>query len=481
MTHLESANTSEPRQRRTGLAAGLVAMLTTGLVGGVSFAHAPLLEATGLRDAHALPPAASTLFPAPPIPPAPAPSVVISPPGIAEPEATLAATTLAQRLDAVPRKFNGASAAMVLDSASGQLLYANNPAAMMIPASNMKTLTMLGALASLPGDHVLSTTVSSPSVGMIVLKGGGDPYLRSIPDPQQPAGPTTAELARLTAQALKASGQTRVTLGFDQSAFAGPDWAPTWPSGYVNQVTRISALMVDGGRTRNADGTITSPARSATPAAAAAGIFATQLSTHGITVSGNITARTAGGAELAKVDSLPLEQLATIAMVASDNTATEMILRQVAISRGVEPSFAGGTRALQQVLTELKVWRQGAQLHDGSGLSRSNLVNAEMLAAAWRTIASTERLRTLVTATPVARVSGTLSDRFLIDESAAGRGRVHAKTGTLSEVSSLSGWTVTTSGQSVIIVLIVNQSQDDWWARAWIDTAAAVVSECGCP
>ncbi|SKF91622.1 D-alanyl-D-alanine carboxypeptidase/D-alanyl-D-alanine-endopeptidase [Mycobacteroides abscessus subsp. abscessus] len=58
---------------------------------------------------------------------------------------------------------------------------------------------------------------------------------------------------------------------------------------------------------------------------------------------------------------------------------------------------------------------------------------------------------------------------------------MHAKTGTLSEVSSLSGWTVTASGQSVIIVFIVNQSKDDWWARAWIDTAAAVVSECGCP
>lgn len=480
MTQLESANTSEPRPRRTGLAAALVAMLTTGLVGGISFAHAPLLEATGLREPLALPPAASTLFPAPPST-TPVASAVVSPPPLAAPDATLAPATLAQRLTAVPRKFNGAAASLVLDSGSGGVLYANNPAAMMIPASNMKTLTMLGALASMPGDHVLSTTVTSPAAGVIVLTGGGDPYLRSIPNPQQPGVASTAELARLTARALRASGRTSVTLGFDQSLFAGPDWAPTWPAGYASQVTRISALMVDGGRTRNADGTITNSARAQAPAAAAAAVFAAQLKAEGIAVTGNITPRASGGAELASVDSLPLEQVATIAMVASDNTATEMILRHLALSRQAEASFAGGTRALQQVLTELKVWRQGAQVHDGSGLSRSNLVNAEMLAAAWRTIATTERLRGLLTATPVARVSGTLRDRFLIDESAGGRGRVHAKTGTLSEVSSLSGWTVTASGQSVIIVFIVNQSKDDWWARAWIDTAAAVVSECGCP
>ena len=480
MTQPESVNHSEPAPRRTGLAAGLVALLATGLVGGVSFAHVPLLDASGLRGGQTLPPAASTLFPAPPTP-APSASAVLDPPPVAKPDEVLGAATLARRLNAVPKKFNGASAAIVLDSVSGGVLYANNPATMMIPASNMKALTMVGALASLPGDHVLTTSVTSPSTGVIVLRGGGDPYLRSVPDPQQPGIASTAELARRTAAALTAAGQTTVSLGFDQSLFTGPDWAPTWPAGYVDQVTRISALMVDGGRTRNADGTITATARTQTPAATATAVFATQLRAQGLTVTGAITARPGTGAEVASVDSLPLEQVATIAMVASDNTATEMILRHVAIARSAEPSFAGGTRALQQVLEELKVWRDGAQLHDGSGLSRSNLVSAQMLAAAWQTVASTERLRALLTATPVARVSGTLSDRFLIAESAGGRGRVHAKTGTLSEVSSLSGWTVTVSGQSLIVVFIVNQSKDDWWARAWIDTAAAVVSECGCP
>ncbi|MGA4668926.1 D-alanyl-D-alanine carboxypeptidase/D-alanyl-D-alanine endopeptidase [Propionibacteriaceae bacterium Y1923] len=469
------------KPRRTGLAAAAVAMLTCGLVGGVLFAHNPILDATGLRDTEALPPAASTLFPPPPSPTSTTTTGAVTAPPMAEPDTTLSTETLTARLNAVPRRFDGVSSAMVLDTASGTVLYANNPASMLIPASNMKTLTMLGALAAMPGDQQLTTAVTSPAAGVIVLRGGGDPYLRSIPDPDEPGLASTQVLAEQTAAALKQAGTTTVTLGYDESLFTGPDWAPTWPTGYVDQVTRISALMVDGGMTRGPDGTITSTARSQTPALTAATLFATQLAAQGITVTGQVSARPAGAGEpLAEVDSLPLEQVATLAMVASDNTATEMILRHVAIARDAEASFTGGTTTLVEVLTELGVWRAGAQFHDGSGLSRSNQVNAEMLAAAWRTIASTERLRTLITATPVARVSGTLRDRFLIDESIGGRGRVHAKTGTLSEVSSLSGWTVTASGQSVIIVFMVNQSKDDWWARAWIDTAAAVVSECGC-
>ena len=150
-------------------------------------------------------------------------------------------------------------------------------------------------------------------------------------------------------------------------------------------------------------------------------------------------------------------------------------------NRGCFPgSFTGGAEALQEVLTELEVWRKGAIIQDGSGLSRGTMITASMLATAWHTIASTPKLRALLMATPVAGVSGTLRDRYHVDESLGGRGRVHAKTGTLSEVSSLSGWTITRSRQSLIVVLLVNKSKDDWWARAWIDAVSGRISECGC-
>lgn len=288
-------------------------------------------------------------------------------------------------------------------------------------------------------------------------------------------------LAENTARELKKSGTTTVGLGFDESLFSGPSWAPSWPEGYFDQVTHISALMVDGGRVLHPDGKVKDPTRTRTPALSAATVFAAELKRVGITVRGAPTPAAAGkGEPLALVHSADLEQLVTMAMVASDNTATEMLLRQVAVAKGRPGSFIEGTKALQEVLTELGLWQQGAVLRDGSGLSRGNLITAAMLGKAWTTIAATPKLRALLTATPVAGVSGTLRDRFLIEEAAAGRGRVHAKTGTLTGVSSLSGWTVTESGHSVVLVLMVNDAKDDWWSRAWIDTVASEISGCGC-
>ncbi|MGA4506383.1 D-alanyl-D-alanine carboxypeptidase/D-alanyl-D-alanine endopeptidase [Propionibacteriaceae bacterium G1746] len=477
----QRAPQSAPR-KRTRLAAGAVAMVAVGAVGASVFAHQPLLRALGLRDARVLPPAATTLFPQPSATGSSSdPSVVVGTAGPASPSAGIVPAKLAAQVTAVPQRFGGTSSALVLDSATGAVLYANRQSQRMIPASNMKTLTMLGVLHAIPGETRLTTAVTQPQAGVLVLRGGGDPYLNSVPDPTMPGTATTQQLAVLTAAALKAEGVTSVTVGFDQTLFVGPEWAPTWPAGYVDQVTRVRPLMVDGGRTRGADGRITATARTTTPALSAATVFAAQLKANGITVTGTITERQAGTtAPIATIQSLPVEQVVTHAMVASDNTATEMMLRHLALATGAAPSFEGGTTALKQVLTELGVWRQGAVFADGSGLSRSNLVTAEMLGAAWTTIAASDDLRDLLTATPVARASGTLRERFLIDEAAPGRGRVHAKTGTLSEVSSLSGWTLTASGQSVVLVLLVNQSKDDWWARAWIDTVAAEISECGC-
>lgn len=469
----------KPR-RRTGIWAGLLALtVSAAVVLGVAL-HDPLLTSAGLREPTPLPPAASTLFPEPSTPAPTAGASTLPQPGAASAASPLVPARLATQINAVEKKFGGTSAAMVVDTATGKVLFQNNQSARLVPASNMKTLTVLGALSAMSPTTRFATTVTSPSPGRIVLKGGGDPYLRTVADPTHPGTATLAQLAESTAAVLRQQGRTSVTLGVDQSLFTGPDWAPTWPAGYVDQVTRISALMTDGGRTLDKSGKPTTAPRTQTPAVHAGQAFAAQLKARGITVTGAPTPAKATGAQLARVQSAPLEQLARWAMVASDNTATEMILRQLGLARQQPGSFAGGLGALRAELTALKVWRPGAVLHDGSGLSRQTMITPEMLAAAWRTIATTPALRELLTATPVAGVSGTLRDRFLVEEAAGGRGRVHAKTGTLSEISSLSGWTTTESGQSVIIVLMVNQSKNDWWARVWIDSVASVISKCGC-
>lgn len=471
-----------PARRRGAVGASILAMVTVAALGAAAVFHQPLLAAAGLRG-QPLPTAPRTLFVAPSTTSSAQPSTVgtMPPPAPASPDDPADPATVAARVNAVPKRFGGTAAVMVLDSASGRVLHQANQNTPLIPASNMKTLTSVGALATIDPDHRFRTAVTSPASGVIVLRGGGDPYLRSVPDPGRPWLASLQILAERTAAELKRQGRSSVQLGVDSSLFAGPDWAPSWPTGYVDQVTPIQALMVDGGRTLAPDGTVKDGTRTKTPALAAGAVFAGQLKARGVTVTGPITARAAGSAApVASVDSAPLEQLVTDMMIASDNTAAETILRHVALAAGRPGSFAEGTRALQRELEKLKIWQPGARLLDGSGLSRDNRVTASMLARAWQVIATTPHLRAVLTATPVAGVSGTLRERFLVDESLGGRGRVHAKTGTLSEVSSLSGWTTTRSGQSLIMVLMVNGSTDDWWARAWIDTVAGRLSECGC-
>lgn len=474
---------TQPRGR-SRVAVAIVAVATSGLVATAFLAREPLMHAAGLRGGP-LPPASSTQF-SPTGTPSPAASGPSADPATMRPAALASASVpvdpakLSQRVTSVPRRFGGRSSAMVLDTATGRVLHQDHQSELFTPASNMKTLTVLGALHSMESSTQFETSVTSPTPGRLVLRGGGDPFLRTVPDPKVPELASLRILAELTAKQLKEEGRTSVTLGFDDSLFTGPAWAPSWPAHYNDQVTPISALMVDGGRGIRPDGTVTNPARSQTPALAAAQAFAAQLKTQGITVTGSPTAARAAGDRVASVQSAELDQLVTLAMVHSDNTATEMLLRQVARASGRPGSFDGGTQALQSILDELGIWQQGAVLRDGCGLSRGTRITPTMLVGAWQKIATTPRLRTLVTATPVAGVSGTLHDRFLVDEALGGRGRVHAKTGTLSEISSLSGWTVTRSGQSLVVVLMVNESKNDWWARAWIDTVAARISECGC-
>ncbi|WP_328701964.1 D-alanyl-D-alanine carboxypeptidase/D-alanyl-D-alanine endopeptidase [Aestuariimicrobium ganziense] len=464
------------------LGLSVLAMVTTVIIIGLIVGGGPLLNATSLRVDGGRPSIEPSLF-APPTP-TPLPSAtgdgVIDEPDPATPSASVVPASLSAKLKAVPREHGGTNAVLVIDPATGTPLYSENAATSMIPASNMKTLVALAVLEELGPDAEFTTSVSLQGT-RVVLRGGGDPYLSQIGHPALQGGPTLVDLATQTATALKAAGVTTVTLAVDDTLFTGPAWNPAWPTTYGDQVTPISALMVDGGRVLDAQGRPVVGAPRAKDAALDAGTrFIALLTERGIKVNGKPTRAKAAGTQIAEVTSLPLEVLVTRMMVISDNTAAEVLLRQLALGAGKPGSFVGGAQALQQQLTALKIWRKGAVIQDGSGLSRGNRVSAEMLGAAWLRVSSTESVRGLLVATPVAGVSGTLRDRFFNPDAKAGRGWVHAKTGTLREVSSLSGWTVTADGQPVVLVLIVNNSKNDWFARTWIDASASAITGCGC-
>ena len=400
--------------------------------------------------------------------PAPSPQQRPAGPVSAAPEAAPGKlpdrTVLEQRLNSqdvaaltkgVPEGSSLSLAYQVLDVETGDVLAASNADQLLVPASNTKLLTVTALLSVFDGTETFDTTVVSPAPGQLVLVGGGDPLLASVASGGTPKRASLEELAAKTAEKLKSQGLSTVSLGYDASLFQ-ESWATTWPASYRDQVTHISALWADEGRDDK-------QVRSTDPAGDAARIFAAQLTAQGITVEGSPATATGSGEEIAKVSSSGVHALAAAAMETSNNSYTEVLGMQLARKLGQPTTFAGTATAVQQELTRLGLWHEGAVLYDGSGLTRENHVTASMLEGF-----------------PVAGVSGSLARRFDDEISTAGRGIVRAKTGTLSLVSTLAGTTVTTDGREVAFAFMTNGSTDGWAAQVWSDRGASLITGCGC-
>lgn len=350
------------------------------------------------------------------------------------------------------------------------------------PASTMKLLTTAAALEVLGPEHTFQTRVVSGRHHQVVLVGGGDPLLASAPSKDAyPATANVVDLARQTAKALKDKGIRRASVGYDTSLFSGPGASTHWPDDYLpdDVVTPIGPLWVDEGHTPSGLG------RVADPALEAARAFAAALSDAGISVAGRPTEATVPSTAppLASVDSPPLSQIVEWTLTWSDNEAAEVLAHQVGLATGRAGSFTGGAAGVRAVLEELGVPLDGAVLHDGSGLSRQDLLDPGTLAAVLQAAASADHpeLRPLLSGLPVAAFSGSLVDRFA-DSVPAGRGRVRAKTGTLSGVSALAGVTTDLDGHPMLFVLMADRVAltDTDAAREALDDLAASLAACHC-
>ncbi|MDO4412756.1 D-alanyl-D-alanine carboxypeptidase/D-alanyl-D-alanine-endopeptidase [Cutibacterium sp.] len=390
------------------------------------------------------------------------------------PSAKPVAVTVANRVKAVGAP-PGVLSAHIMDAATGETLYQSGQNTPLIPASNTKVMTAVALLDSTDAGHRYTTKVVADG-SALTLVGGGDPYLRSTASDKYPEYPSMEQLAKSTAAALKKAGTTSVTVSYDDTLFSGPAWNSTWPAdNYASEVTPITALWVDEGMVKN------NPwARNKTPAVMATNTFISQLRSAGIKVTGSATRHKASESDkqIAAVQSIPVEDIITRTLQESDNSAAEVLSRQMALASGKPGSFAGASQALKEHLTNLGAWQDGAGFQDGSGLSRGNRITAAMLSHVWQKVLTTPKLQPVTNAVPVSRVSGTLEKRFSDPSTAAARGVVHAKTGSLNGVISMSGWLRDADGRILIASFIINQT--DGSARTWLDAVYGTVAGCGC-
>jgi serine-type D-Ala-D-Ala carboxypeptidase/endopeptidase (penicillin-binding protein 4) len=373
---------------------------------------------------------------------------------------------------------------LVTDLATGRPLFRSGAAAV-TPASTTKVLTSAAALASLGPMARFRTTVRFvPRTRQLVLVGGGDPFLATSPRAGRAGYPDRADvvtLARAVARELRARKVRRVRLGYDDSYFTGPAVNPAWPATYLPEgvVPPISSLWVDQGRDPDGFGFV------ADPAGGAAQSFRAALRSAGVKVGPQVPrlATPAGSAELASVSSAPLGQIVERTLEVSDNQAAEVLARHVGLAERQEGSFQAGAAAVLEVLQGLGVRVAGDRLYDGSGLSRLNVLTTTSLADVVRLAASPDHpeLRQVLTGLPVAGFTGSLSYRFDKGPDAA-RGRVRAKTGTLTGVHGLAGVADDVSGARMAFVVVADRVRKpkNLEAQALIDRIAGALGACTC-
>ena len=354
-------------------------------------------------------------------------------------------------LSASMKSAGPASGAYVLDASEGRRLFSRRARVARILASNTKLFTTAAALERL-GPHATFTTrvlgtgrldAAGTWRGNLVLQGGGDPTFgsRAFARKNYVAPGGVEDLAaQVSAAGVRAvSGRVVGEEALFDSLRGGPD------SGYkVSQwVGPLSALTFD--RARAAAGGWASD-----PRLQAAIRLDAELERLGIRVARTPARRRsrATGTALAAVASPRLGRLAEIANVRSDNFFAEILLKHLGPRPG---STDGGARDAVAVASELGV---SARLVDGSGLSRSNRATPEQVARMLARIRDRPTWAPFFDSLPVAGREGTLSERMT---KGPARDRCRGKTGSLTGVSTLSGYCQSVGGDLIVFSFLMER------------------------
>jgi len=377
------------------------------------------------------------------------------------------------------------SGLFVMDASTGEVLFDQNGAAPLVPASNEKIPTAVGVLSAYGANERITTRVTQ--VGQtLYLIGAGDPLLasrkppNSATEPQYPALTSMKALVRDAAAAVAATGAGEFDIKYDNSLFTGPDWGPDWPQYFRTSgiVSPVSALIVDDGSLGGRWG-----AKVADPAEEAGLRFAQMLKKAGVSV-GEVSAgkSPAEATEVATVASVPIHEMVYQTLTTSDNDTAEMLFRLAGVAAGYGGSFTGGAQAVRAALAEIGVSADGMQFADGSGLSRENRMSAQLLTQILRrAVNSQDGLWSLASGLAVGGATGTLRYRFDDQLTSDGGGWVRGKTGTLNYVSSLGGFVQSKSGRVLVYAVIANDAKSSFDASTKIDQLVAKLANCGCP
>ncbi len=347
------------------------------------------------------------------------------------------------------------------------VLYSRNAEAQLIPGSNLKLLTAPAALDILGGDTTLDTLFLADSEiadgtinGNLYMVGGGDPLLTSDGYQSIQRKYTLPETdLEAIADRLVELGLTEVTGSVvgDATRYDADLYVDSWQNYYLadGEVGSLSALLANDGWL--VDPTTGTGASGPTddPAAHAASVLTQLLRERGVAVQGPPASGQApeGSVAVHTTPSLPMSALADDVLVYSDNTTTELLVKEIGLKVSGEPTTEAGVRAIVEWAKTKGYPVEASVLVDGSGLSYDNRISCALLGSVLRDSGPSG---TLSESLAVPGEPGTLVDRFTGEE---WTGNLRAKTGSLNVVKSLSGWLASRTGTDLDFEMLFNPSE----------------------
>ncbi|NYD47469.1 D-alanyl-D-alanine carboxypeptidase/D-alanyl-D-alanine-endopeptidase (penicillin-binding protein 4) [Actinomadura luteofluorescens] len=250
------------------------------------------------------------------------------------------------------------------------------------------------------------------------------------------------------------------TVKIDNRAVTG---APGTPSTLaVNRAEGAGTIVVSGSYPAGA-AAYTTLRTVENPSLYAADVFRSALRKHGVQVKGATErGRTPKrSAVLAARSSMPLSRLMVPFLKLSNNMVAETLVKAIGREKAGKGSWTAGLPVVEKYARGQGVPIARLKMADGSGLSRENRTTAQDVSTILRKAQGAPWFGTWYRALPVAgdpdRLDGgTLRSRM---QNTPAAGNVHAKTGTLTGASALSGYVTDASGRRLVFSVVLNGYQ----------------------
>jgi D-alanyl-D-alanine carboxypeptidase/D-alanyl-D-alanine-endopeptidase (penicillin-binding protein 4) len=363
----------------------------------------------------------------------------------------------------------GASGVWVKDIEAGgdSVLFTDDARASRIPASNEKLFTTAAFLHELgPNSHLETRAYvrgrlseNGTVTGDLVIVGDGDPAFGTARFARAHDQPVTrvSELAReIDAAGVEAiSGRVLA----DDTIFDRDRGAGEW-------VSPLSGLSFNNGYEGGS--------YASAPELVAAAALKQALRKLGVKVKGrvghaNLSAKTLRAKPLAEVESPTVAALIEETNVPSNNFFAEMLLKRLAAEGGKQGTRKRGARKVEAFADSFGI---RPNIVDGSGLSRRNRASAEEVGMLLDAMAELDAVEAeaFADSLPVAGREGTVADRM---RGTAAEGNCATKTGTLSDVSALSGY-CDAHGHTIAFSILMNSVNVVAARNAQDEIAAAI-------